>query len=107
MRGAAPHPNPLPAGGERGQRERAGREPRLGKIVSELALIGRNDLGPRLEAWLDALESWDESGRAPEVLLGGGPNAMVRPHCAWPDVARYRGTGDANDPANWQCVARS
>src|SRR5690606_30749405 len=58
-------------------------------------------------AWLDALEAWDETGRAPDVLLGGGPNGMVRPHCAWPEVARYRGGGDPNDAASWQCVRRS
>ena len=57
-------------------------------------------------AWLDTLESWDDSGAAPEVLYGGGPGSMVRPHCAWPNVARYKGSGDANDPASWQCVAR-
>ncbi len=58
-------------------------------------------------AWLDALESWDETGRAPDVMHGGGPGALVRPHCAWPTVARYRGAGDANDPASWQCVPRA
>ena len=57
-------------------------------------------------AWLDALEAWDETGRAPDVLLGGGPAGLVRPHCAWPEVPRYRGSGDANDPASWQCVRR-
>ncbi len=57
-------------------------------------------------AWLDLVESWDETGRAPGVVHGGGPGTMVRPHCAWPQVARYRGVGDADDPANWQCVAR-
>jgi DNA ligase-1 len=37
--------------------EQVGKEPpRLSDIVSELALIGRNDLGPRLETWLDALD---------------------------------------------------
>ena len=30
-----------------------GGPPRLADVVAELALIGRNDLGPRLEAWLD------------------------------------------------------
>jgi DNA ligase-1 len=30
--------------------------PRLGEIIAELALIGRNDLAPRLEAWLDRLD---------------------------------------------------
>jgi feruloyl esterase len=58
-------------------------------------------------AWLETLENWDDSGRAPEVVHGGGPGAMIRPHCAWPDVARYKGSGDANDPASWQCVRRS
>ena len=58
-------------------------------------------------AWLDALESWDDTGRAPDVLLGGGPDAMVRPHCAWPEVARYRGSGDPNDAASWQCAPRA
>ncbi len=57
-------------------------------------------------AWLDVLEDWDESGRPPEVVLGGGPDTLVRPHCAWPEVARYRGSGDVNDAASWQCVAR-
>jgi feruloyl esterase len=58
-------------------------------------------------AWLDILESWDETGAAPQIVLGGGPQGMVRPHCAWPNVARYRGSGDANDPDSWQCVART
>lgn len=60
-------------------------------------------------ALLDALESWDDSGRAPEVLVGrkGNNNPLVRPHCAWPNVARYKGSGDANDPASWQCAARA
>ncbi len=58
-------------------------------------------------AWLDALETWDETGRAPDAMHGGGPGQMVRPHCAWPQVARYKGAGDANDPASWQCVARA
>ncbi|MFZ0851586.1 MAG: ATP-dependent DNA ligase, partial [Hyphomicrobiaceae bacterium] len=35
----------------------AGTPPSLGEIVSELALIGRNDLAPRLEAWLDLLDA--------------------------------------------------
>jgi feruloyl esterase len=58
-------------------------------------------------ALLDVLEDWDESGAPPNVVYGGGPEGMVRPHCAWPNVARYKGSGDANDPVNWQCVARN
>ena len=33
--------------------------------------------------------------------------SLTRPHCAWPNVARYGGEGEPNDPANWQCVARA
>ena len=58
--------------------------------------------------WLDALAEWDEGGKAPAVLVGAKPDkSVVRPHCAWPDVARYKGSGDANDPASWQCVRRA
>jgi feruloyl esterase len=60
-------------------------------------------------ALLDALEAWDETGQAPEVLVGrkGNNNPLARPHCAYPNVARYDGSGEANDPANWQCVPRA
>jgi DNA ligase 1 len=58
---AAPHPNPLPASGERGHvapgEGSLPGAPRLADIVSELSLIGRNDLGPRLEDWLDRLDA--------------------------------------------------
>ena len=57
---------------------------------------------------LDALEAWDETGEAPDVLIGTKRDgSLTRPHCAWPSVARYKGSGDANDPASWQCVART
>jgi len=55
---AAPHPSPLPVMPEACLRHDGEKEqtPRLSTIVSELALIGRNDLGPRLETWLNALD---------------------------------------------------
>lgn len=56
---------------------------------------------------LDALEGWDATGVAPASLVGAKPdNSIVRLQCAWPNVARYKGTGNANDPASWSCVAR-
>jgi len=56
---------------------------------------------------LDALERWDDTGRAPDVLIGNKANSpLTRPHCAWPNVARH--TDDTlNDPAAWQCVKRA
>lgn len=57
---------------------------------------------------LDALDSWVETGRAPETLIGTKANGSItRPHCAYPGVARYDGSGEANDPTNWQCVPRA
>ena len=57
--------------------------------------------------WLDALSEWDETGKAPDVLIGTKPDqSLARPHCAWPDVARYNG-GNPNDAASWQCARRT
>ncbi|HWK40926.1 MAG TPA: tannase/feruloyl esterase family alpha/beta hydrolase [Croceibacterium sp.] len=57
--------------------------------------------------WLDALDGWISSGNAPAQLTGTkADGSLTRPHCAWPNVAQYKGSGDANDPASWQCAAR-
>jgi len=56
---------------------------------------------------LDALDRWVESGEAPDRLVGSNPQSgITRPHCAWPNVARYSGSGNADDPGSWQCVPR-
>ena len=82
---ATPPPSPLPASGERD----SGRTPRLSDIVSELALIGRNDLGPRLETWLDAL---DATGRwALLKLLTGAMRVGVSARLAKTAVADMAG----------------
>lgn len=58
--------------------------------------------------YLAAMDEWLETGEAPERLIGRKADSdLVRPHCAWPATARYDGTGNANDPANWTCVSRS
>ncbi|OYX06871.1 MAG: feruloyl esterase [Sphingomonadales bacterium 32-68-7] len=71
---------------------------------------------------LGALDAWTASGRAPDTLLatrpsatGGPPGAapatprppMTRPLCPYPAYARYNGSGDINDAANFACVAPS
>lgn len=55
--------------------------------------------------WLAAIDGWVESGRAPDTGIGRNTQdpGMVRLHCAWPATAHYSGSGNANDPANWQC----
>jgi feruloyl esterase len=62
----------------------------------------------------DSLETWVEKGSPGEDVFAtkyeqGTNGAMkvgfTRPLCAWPKVARYNGSGDASDAANFTCVA--
>lgn len=65
--------------------------------------------GPGAEqvSLLDALDTWVTTDKAPERLIATkADKSITRPHCAWPNVAQFSGTGDANTPENWQCVPR-
>jgi feruloyl esterase len=59
---------------------------------------------------LTALEQWVEEGKAPDELVAtktaasGGQTLWKRPVCAYPKVARYKGSGDASDAASFTCV---
>jgi len=58
--------------------------------------------------YLAAMDNWVSSDEAPDRLIGTKEDdALTRPHCAWPNVARYGGEGDANDPDSWTCEPRS
>jgi feruloyl esterase len=71
---------------------------------------------PALDAAHDiqtALENWVERGTAPNQLIatkftdGQAATRTVqytRPLCLYPAVPRYKGTGDPNDAANFECV---
>ncbi len=64
---------------------------------------------------VSALVDWVEQGRAPERIvatarsaalnsgLGDIPPGRTRPLCAWPQVARYNGSGSLEDAANFTC----
>ncbi|MBI4905422.1 MAG: tannase/feruloyl esterase family alpha/beta hydrolase [Acidobacteria bacterium] len=61
-----------------------------------------------------ALERWVEQGTAPQRVIatrfktGNNPSSGVektRPLCAYPKVAKYKGSGDTNDAANFTCEA--
>jgi feruloyl esterase len=70
---------------------------------------------------VDALVAWVEQGVTPRSVVASvrGPGSNVpnpeipadwsptrtRPLCPWPQVARYRGTGDVESAASFQCVA--
>jgi feruloyl esterase len=62
----------------------------------------------------DAIERWVEQGIAPERIIATkrkndlDPRSeplRTRPLCAYPSVARYKGTGSTDDAANYACVA--
>ncbi len=68
---------------------------------------------------LGTLDAWATTGTAPERIVatrptvaGGPPGApagpprapMSRPLCPWPQFAKYKGEGDPNDEASFQCV---
>ena len=65
----------------------------------------------------DAIEKWVEEGKAPDKIIyshrksegqaaGMGRSGEVyrtRPTCPFPQEARYNGSGDINDAANFSC----
>ena len=61
-----------------------------------------------------ALEQWVEKGTAPEKIIAtkyatqpSTPSQarMTRPLCPYPQIAKYKGSGDSNDAANFTCGA--
>ncbi|MGC2526281.1 MAG: tannase/feruloyl esterase family alpha/beta hydrolase [Candidatus Acidiferrum sp.] len=60
-----------------------------------------------------ALEQWVEKGVAPSEIIAAklGPGAAepvvkeTRPLCAYPQAAKYKGTGDTNDAGNFVCAS--
>jgi feruloyl esterase len=65
--------------------------------------------GPDTFDSLSALEHWVEQGNAPERIVAAhstqGQVDRTRPLCAYPQVARYNGTGSIDDAANFTCAA--
>jgi feruloyl esterase len=58
---------------------------------------------------LGALEQWREHGTAPAALAGSRTVRdrvdRTRPICAYPSVARYRGSGSIDDASSFSCAA--
>jgi feruloyl esterase len=63
--------------------------------------------GPNTFDALTALETWVEKGKAPDQIIASHSQAgkvdRTRPLCAYPMVARYKGTGSIDDAANFVC----
>ncbi|WP_084150746.1 tannase/feruloyl esterase family alpha/beta hydrolase [Azohydromonas australica] len=58
---------------------------------------------------LATMVDWVEKGIAPTSILAShrtsGAVDRTMPLCAYPQVARYKGTGEVRDAANWACGA--
>lgn len=56
---------------------------------------------------MGVLEKWVEEGKAPKRILAShltsGVVDKTRPLCLYPRVAEYKGSGDTNDAANFEC----
>ena len=59
---------------------------------------------------LSALDAWVEQGTAPEMILAKARKTpdvawpgRTRPLCPFPKVSTYRGQGDIEDAANFDC----
>jgi feruloyl esterase len=55
-----------------------------------------------------AVVNWVENGDAPDSILATAPAATpwpgrTRPLCPYPAIARYKGTGDVNLAASFEC----
>ncbi|HEY6362594.1 MAG TPA: tannase/feruloyl esterase family alpha/beta hydrolase [Vicinamibacterales bacterium] len=69
------------------------------------------DGGPGPDAFdrMAAIEQWVEQGKKPARIIASkvvnGTVVRTRPLCPFGQVAKYDGTGDTNDAANFSCVA--
>ncbi len=62
--------------------------------------------GPNTFDTIGTLEAWRERGAAPAQLTAANAAAfLTRPLCPYPQYAKYKGTGNQKDAANWTCAA--
>ncbi len=68
----------------------------------------RGGVGPDRTDFMSAITAWVEEGTAPDRLtasaVADGEVTMTRPICPHPWVAVYRGAGDTNLAANFECA---
>ena len=75
-------------------------------VFGQLGFSTSND--PQHNMYI-ALEQWVEKGVAPTTVIAtkqpveGSTVKVTRPLCAYPQVAKYKGSGDTNDAANFVC----
>src|SRR5688572_25145311 len=61
--------------------------------------------GPNTFDSIGAMEQWREKGVTPTQLTGfNATSGLTRPICSYPQYAKYKGSGNLKDAANWSCV---
>ena len=59
--------------------------------------------GPSVVNWLEAVETWHDTGTAPDTLTAAYPEREgSRKLCAWPQKARYT-SGNPDSPSSYVC----
>jgi feruloyl esterase len=62
--------------------------------------------GPNTFDTIGAMEAWREKGVTPAQMTAFNPQSgATRPLCTYPQYAKYKGTGNLKDAANWACTA--
>jgi feruloyl esterase len=66
--------------------------------------------GPTFVNWLDEIDRWVETGRAPDQVTTLWIDEQMQPDgsrlaCAYPNVLQYGGAGDPRDAASFSCVS--
>jgi feruloyl esterase len=67
--------------------------------------------GPSWVNWLDELDKWVETNKAPDQITAYFVDEKMQPSgsrllCAYPQVAKYNGKGDTRDVSSFSCVNR-
>jgi feruloyl esterase len=58
--------------------------------------------GPHTFDMMSAITDWRENGRAPERIIASR-TGRTRPLCAYPQVAKYKGSGSIDEASNFVC----
>jgi hypothetical protein len=82
-----------------------------GPGANSFGQLGRPTAKGAQQGIYTALEQWVESGAPPADIVAtkyAGDNSskgvqMTRPVCAYPQIAKYKGSGDSNDSVNFAC----
>jgi feruloyl esterase len=62
--------------------------------------------GPNTFDTIGTMEAWREKGVTPTQMTAFNPQSgSTRPLCSYPQYAKYKGTGNLKDAANWVCAA--